>query len=325
MAAILIVTVLYAGFALWDNHQVYNAVEDVVSEMRELRTRMDASKAVAPAPAETLEVEAGEAEAAGTAEALPVIETLSVIEAQPEAAEPVVVENHQYTGTMGQNESASIVFSSEAAIQTAPDPEPVLPVEQEEINPLLAELKAINEDVTGWLIMDGTAIDYPVLQGETNYSYINTDVNGNFALAGSIFLDSRNDEDYLDPYSLLYGHDMSKHRMFGDVNLYKDEKFFEENTTGSILLKDGEHILTTLACTVTAASDSGIFNIENWKFLDEEGIIAAVQEKALHVNAEGIEKLKALLEDEQPPRILALSTCTSEFTDARTILLTLIE
>ena len=52
------------------------------------------------------------------------------------------------------------------------------------------ELLAINSDVKAWLTLDNTAIDYPVVQGENNFSYINTDVYGDFALAGSIFLDS---------------------------------------------------------------------------------------------------------------------------------------
>lgn len=53
--------------------------------------------------------------------------------------------------------------------------------------PTFDELLAVNPDVCAWLTLDGTNIDYPVLQGESNLSYINTDVYGNFALAGSIF------------------------------------------------------------------------------------------------------------------------------------------
>ena len=55
------------------------------------------------------------------------------------------------------------------------------------------ELLAVNPDVCAWVSLDNTKVDYPVLQGDTNLAYINKDVYGNFALAGSIFLDSRND------------------------------------------------------------------------------------------------------------------------------------
>ena len=89
-------------------------------------------------------------------------------------------------------------------------------------------LQAVNPDVCGWIAMDNTEIDYPILQGSTNHIYVNTDVYGNFSLAGSIFLDSRNERDFTDAYSLLYGHHMEDHKMFGDLDLYKEKKFFEE-------------------------------------------------------------------------------------------------
>ena len=54
-------------------------------------------------------------------------------------------------------------------------------------SPSLQELQKINPDVCAWLTVDGTKIDYPVVQGETNLEYINQDIYGEFALSGSIF------------------------------------------------------------------------------------------------------------------------------------------
>ena len=50
------------------------------------------------------------------------------------------------------------------------------------------ELRAVNPDVCAWLTLDHTNIDQPILQGKDNLSYINTDVYGNFAMAGSCLL-----------------------------------------------------------------------------------------------------------------------------------------
>ena len=58
-------------------------------------------------------------------------------------------------------------------------------------NPTLAGLQTVNPDVCGWLTVDGTGIDYPVVQGATNMDYVNRDVYGDFSLSGAIFLDSR--------------------------------------------------------------------------------------------------------------------------------------
>ena len=72
------------------------------------------------------------------------------------------------------------------------------PGAQEDNGASFEELLAVNGDVCAWLTLDGTRIDYPILQGEDNLSYINTDVYGSFALAGSIFLDSRCDNTFHD-------------------------------------------------------------------------------------------------------------------------------
>lgn len=179
------------------------------------------------------------------------------------------------------------------------------------------ELLAINPDVCAWLTVDNTAIDYPVLQGTTNHTYINTDVYGNFALAGSIFLDSRNDRTFSEPYSLLYGHHMADSRMFGDLDLFKDEEFFEENRTGTLILPDRAFELEIFSCLLIGASEDEIFDPTLWQE-DINGLIQYTKQNALHLDESMISSIEA---DPDGVQILAMSTCSSEFTDARTIVL----
>lgn len=68
----------------------------------------------------------------------------------------------------------------------------------------------------GWLTLDGTRIDFPVVQGADNMVYVNTDVYGDFSLSGAIFLDSRCPADFTAPYSIVYGHHIEDGGMFGD-------------------------------------------------------------------------------------------------------------
>ncbi len=85
---------------------------------------------------------------------------------------------------------------------------------------------------------DHTKIDYPILQGEDNLTYINTDVYGDFALSGSIFLDSGCDRNFRGKYSLLYGHHMAEHKMF-EIGIFTEKKkFFNKSTTGTLILPD---------------------------------------------------------------------------------------
>lgn len=139
------------------------------------------------------------------------------------------------------------------------------PQPQEDNSLSFGQLRDINPDVCGWLTLDGTAIDYPVVQGESNFTYLNTDVYGSFALAGSIFLDVDCDADFSGRYSLLYGHHMENGRMFGDLDKYKDGAFFRQNTTGTLTLPGGSYRLEVLACLVVPASEQAIFAPGKWR------------------------------------------------------------
>lgn len=176
------------------------------------------------------------------------------------------------------------------------------------------DLLAVNEDVRAWVTLDGTGIDHPVLQGEDNLAYINTDVYGNFALAGSVFLDSRNDSTFADSVSLLYGHNMTGGRMLADLTLYKEEGFLPSHTTGTLMTPDQAYDLEVFACLITPASEDKVFEPTSW---DEENIAELyefVESEAIALDAEAMARAQ-----EEGCRILALSTCSYEFTDARTV------
>ena len=196
----------------------------------------------------------------------------------------------------------------------------IKPAVEEDGGASFEELLAINQDVCAWVTLDNTKIDHPVLQGSTNLTYVNRDVYGNFALAGSIFLDTRNERDFSDAYSLLYGHHMENSGMFGDLDLYKDQKFFDENTTGMLILPDRTYKLEIFACMLIEAGDDAIFNPERWQ-TDINGLVSYARDNNLHLREETISKL----EQTDTPQILALSTCSTEFTDARTIILAVME
>lgn len=198
---------------------------------------------------------------------------------------------------------------------------PVLSDSEGEEGASFEELLAINEDVRAWLTVDNTGIDFPILQGETNLTYINTDVYGNFALAGSIYLDSRNDKEFHDLVSLLYGHHMDGGDMFGDLDKFKDETFFNENKTGLLILPDRSYDLEIFACLLTDASEDAIFEPQEYE-ADIDGLLDFTEQNAMYYDTDTVTRLRETNGQEQ---ILILSTCSTEFTDARTIVLTVMK
>jgi len=88
-----------------------------------------------------------------------------------------------------------------------------------------------NDDVVGWITVDGTQIDYPILQGETNETYLRHNFYGEESRAGSIFLDYRNDIDSLGYNTIVYGHRMKDGSMFQHLTKFSNKDFFDEHRT----------------------------------------------------------------------------------------------
>jgi sortase B len=180
-------------------------------------------------------------------------------------------------------------------------------------NPSLSDLQKINEDVCAWLIVDDTHIDYPVVQGETNYDYLNQAVDKTFSLSGSLFLDYRNDREFTDFYSLIYGHHMEGNVMFGELPNFLESDYFQSHTTGNLCTPEHTYSIEWFACLETDAYDSNIFNPVGYTTQEsKEDLLDYIRESAVEYR-----EIDVTASDQ----ILALSTCASDETDGRVILI----
>ncbi len=106
-------------------------------------------------------------------------------------------------------------------------------------------LWAINPDVVGWIRFDDTdavSVDYPILHGENNDTYLRTDLYGDYHYSGSIFLEAANASDFSDIYNIVYGHNMRNGTMFGTLRRYRDsDDFYEENRYFTIYTPRGAY------------------------------------------------------------------------------------
>jgi sortase B len=101
-------------------------------------------------------------------------------------------------------------------------------------------LDDLSEEAIAWITIDGTTIDYPVMQAGNNTKYLNLNPLGKYSLAGSIFMDCSNKPDFSDRYTLLYGHHMSNGFMFGALDAYEDVNYMLEHQWGTLKLRSGE-------------------------------------------------------------------------------------
>lgn len=174
------------------------------------------------------------------------------------------------------------------------------------------ELQKINPDVFGWITINGTHIDYPLVQGQDNSKYINTDVLGKFSLAGSIFMDYRNHKDFSDPVSILYGHNIEDHKMFGELSLYKNKSYFDHHLKGKLYYKGKWHKLQIFAYVHTDAYKQGYYN----PHIDRSSYLHQVKRDASHYKSVPLSS---------GDHYVTCSTCTNADTNGRYLLIGKIE
>lgn len=79
------------------------------------------------------------------------------------------------------------------------------------------KLKEINQDVVGWIKIANTNIDYPILQTNDNAFYLKRDIYKQYSSCGSIFMDYRNNKQFTDKNTVIFGHNLTLGKMFSDL------------------------------------------------------------------------------------------------------------
>ncbi len=122
-------------------------------------------------------------------------------------------------------ESVSEKREQESAPQFTPDEEP----EEKEVLDEYKNLLNKNKKLIGWLKIDDTNIDFPVVQTTDNEYYLTHNMNQEYDKNGTIFMDK--DCDVLKPSTnyILYGHHMKSGKMFGTLDRYEDQSYFEKH------------------------------------------------------------------------------------------------
>ena len=174
---------------------------------------------------------------------------------------------------------------------------------------ILALQNEVNNCILGWLTIPETGIDYPFVLPADNSYYLKRDLYGNYAEAGSLFMDYRCNEDFIDFNTIIYGHNMKNSSMFGDLRLFADEGFFDANRYGTIFLKDRTLSLKFFAYMVVRSTDRIIYEPSG----DRSEFFGYVKANARNYR-----------EPDMNRRIVTLSTCSYEFNDARIVLIAVI-
>lgn len=202
--------------------------------------------------------------------------------------------------------------TEEAEEASSSEPETEYTTEEEttvvkEILSQYRELHEINNHMVGWLKIEGTVIDYPVLEveGDNDY-YLKKDFYGNESKWGQIIFDYRCDYETPSTNIILHGHHMADGTMFGGLKKYLKKSYYKEHKyiQFDTLYEEGEYEIFAVFKSKVYNNVDEVFKYYNFinAYTEEEfnEYIRNVKELALYDTG-----ITPVYGDE----LLALSTC----------------
>lgn len=122
-------------------------------------------------------------------------------------------------------------------------------------NPInFEELQKINDEVIGWIRIQNTDIDYPIVQTQDNEYYLHKDINKKYSTCGWIFMDYKNTNNFIDKNTVLYGHNIKSGLMFYDLQKILDNKL-GNNITIEIFTPNEKLEYRVYSCYMEAPED----------------------------------------------------------------------
>lgn len=172
------------------------------------------------------------------------------------------------------------------------------------------ELSETNSDIIGWIYCENTPINYAIVQEEDNNYYLRRDLNEQYNYSGSIFVDFRNNGDFSDKNTIIYGHNMKNDAMFGTLTNYEDEEYFAEHPEMYLITPDTSYKIKLIAGIEqesTAEFYNDLLDVEK-----TEKMINAALEKST---------FKSNYVFSSDDRFVTLSTCSYDYDNARFIVI----
>lgn len=196
-------------------------------------------------------------------------------------------------------------------VPLAPEPEPTPePTEEpkeelpEEVKFLLdidlEALRAVNEDVIGWIYVPDTAISYPLLKSADNNEYLKLTWDLEYSRAGAIFMEQRSNVDFTDFHTLIYGHNLQDGKMFSSLMDFRKQEYFDGHSQVYIATDDAVlcyEVFSSYVADVVSDSYRLVFDGDEHK----QSVIDFYLERS---------EVESDLRPSAEDKILSLSTCT---------------
>lgn len=170
-----------------------------------------------------------------------------------------------------------------------------------------AGLAAMNPDVIGWIQLEDTRINYPIVQTDDNSYYLHRLFSKRRNSAGCLYADYRNESTFSDLNTIVYGHNMLDGSMFHDLLNYKDAEYAKNHPWYRLVTPEGNYVVEVFSVAILSVFENG------WQLdFDSDEAYSAWLDFCVEKSV-----VDMGVQPEVDDRIVSLSTCTYEFDDAR--------
>lgn len=164
----------------------------------------------------------------------------------------------------------------------------------------------VNSDIVGWIYIEAIpTISYPIVQGNDNDFYLSHTVEKVKNSSASIFMDYRNEPDYSDSNTIIYGHNMKNQSMFGILSKLTEEETFAKSPYIWIITPSGEEVCYQVFSARNVPESDALYNTLNSDPVTLKANLEAYQKYS------DVESHEVFTGTEH---IITLSTCTSNDT-----------
>ncbi|MBQ6488705.1 MAG: class B sortase [Solobacterium sp.] len=171
-----------------------------------------------------------------------------------------------------------------------------------------AALEEINSDVIGWLMQDTSVINYPIVQNADNDYYLNHLFTGEWNHMGCVFTLNSTAPDFTDTNTPLFAHGRKDGTMFGTLEKYESQAYYDEHREFLLITKAGTvYLLEPFAGSINDAKDQFL----ETAFASEDEYLAYLQH--WFNRSTFVSDVVVYPAD----RIVTMLTCSDDFADAR--------
>ena len=132
----------------------------------------------------------------------------------------------------GRTDGANLADMVDSADESGGETEPILYSKDKTVLPELAGLYLKNSDLVGWISVEDTNINYPVMQSKDNPDfYLKHDFDKGYSDYGCPYVQENCDVQKPSDNIIIYGHHMKNGSMFCDLEKFKSKDFWQEHKT----------------------------------------------------------------------------------------------